>query len=68
MAEKSAIERQTKQITEAWEKAGLLPDKTQDNVGKEYVITNGNGDEMGKVTVYACAEKVVPAFIARRIS
>lgn len=67
-AEKGAIEREQKNIMAAWETAGLLPAKTEANVGVPFVVVNGNGDEIGKVTVYAAAEKTIPAFIARRIS
>ena len=67
-SEKGAIEREQKAIMEQWEKAGLLPDKTMGNVGKEYVLVNGNNDEIGKITVYYAPEKTVGAFIARRIS
>jgi hypothetical protein len=65
-AEKSAIEREQKNIVAGWE--GLLPDKVETNVGVPFVIVNGNGDEIGKVTVYACEAKTIPAFVARRIS
>lgn len=67
-SEKGSIDREQKKIVEQWEKAGLLPDKEAGNVGKEYVLVNGNNDEIGRITVYACDAKTVPAFIARRIS
>lgn len=67
-AEKAAIDREQKNIVAAWEKAGLLPNKTAENVGVQFVIVNGNNDEIGKVTVYSAEEKVVAAFVARRIS
>jgi hypothetical protein len=67
-AEKGAIEREQKAIVVKWEAAGIFPEKTADNVGKPFVVVNGNGDEIGKLTIYACEEKVVAGFIARRIS
>ena len=67
-SEKGAIEREQKKIVEGWEKANLLPEKTLSNVGREFVLVNGNGDEIGKLTVYACDEKIIPVFVARRIS
>lgn len=67
-AEKGAIEREQKNIMAAWEQAGLLPEKELKNCDVQYVIVNGNNDEIGKITVYHCDEKTIKEFIARRVS
>ncbi len=67
MAEKAAIERQRKAILEDWEDSGFLPVKSAATVG-EYVIVNGNNDEMGKVTVYHKDGFTVPAHYETRVS
>lgn len=67
-AEKGAIEREQKNIMAKWEAEGLLPEKTAANIGQPFVIVNGNGDEIGKVTIYHCEARMMPEFTARRIS
>lgn len=67
MAEKAAIERTRKKILARWQKSGLLPEANQANMG-EYVIANGNGDEIGKVTVYHKDGFAIPAHYEMRVS
>lgn len=67
-AEKSALDREQKNILAKWETDGLLPEKNESNVNLPFVIVNGNNDEIGKITIYKCEEKTVAAFIARRVS
>ena len=67
-AEKAALDREQKNIMANWEKASLLPEKNESNLDLPFVVVNGNGDEIGKITIYKCEEKTVAAFIARRVS
>lgn len=49
-AEIAAAQRAKEKLVEKWETVNGLPKAAADTQG-EYVIVNGNGDEIGKVTV-----------------
>lgn len=62
-AEKLALEKAVKALQAEMN----LPEAAEGNVGT-WIIANGNGDEMGKVSISARAEFTMPACIVRRVS
>lgn len=68
-AEIASRERETKKFVELWEQINGLPFACSDAEG-EYVIVNGNRQEIGKVTVSwrAPEVKLRAGFWTRRIS
>lgn len=63
-AEKSAIERELKKLEESFD----FPKAEEVAEEKQLVIFNGNGDEVGKLSVYWYGGATIPPAWRRRIS
>lgn len=63
-AERTALEKREKELLISFN----IPEASGKNVGQTFILTNGNGDEIGKVSYFSFPGATIPPGTRRRIS
>lgn len=63
-SERIALEKREKELIFSFN----IPEPSAENTGQTFILTNGNGDEIGKVSYFDFPGANIPAGIRRRIS
>lgn len=63
-AERAALEKREKELLTSFN----IPEASPENIGQTFILTNGNGDEIGKVSYFNFPGATIPCGVRRRIS